>query len=107
MSEELVLPAELRIGPHTYRVRLSDKLEEYGHTDNRQSKIRLAGWQADGQLRDTLLHEALHAIVWCSGGSRLLALSDEDEERMVRLISPWLLQLLRDNPDLVRYLLVS
>jgi hypothetical protein len=57
--------------------------------------------QEDGQKRDSLMHEALHALF------AMLGLDQEwgtKTEGYVTRLSPALLALLRDNPDLVGYL---
>jgi hypothetical protein len=101
----VTMPAGLKVGSAHYRVKLSTSLDVYGLTDNRSSKIRVADWQPDGQLRATLLHEALHAILFCAGADKLLGLDYDTEEKLVSLLQPWLLSLLRDNHDLATYLL--
>lgn len=56
--------------------------------------------QRGGFMRDTVLHEALHACLFATG----LNLGDGEEERLVAALSPVLLAALRDNPALVAYL---
>lgn len=96
----------LRIGPATWRVRTApidpDKL---GVTRTAKHRIHLSPAQDASSRRDTLLHECLHAIFYESGLASVLAVSDDDEERFIRLLTPWLLALLRDNPRLVIFLL--
>jgi hypothetical protein len=49
--------------------------------------------------RETFLHELLHACISASG------LSCRDEERLVSVLAPRLLEALRHNPVIVAYLL--
>ena len=55
------------------------------------------------QMRDALLHEALHGIYSEMGLCEIL--KDDDEEKVVRLMATGLLQVLRDNPLFTKYIL--
>jgi len=55
---------------------------------------------AGDQERDTVLHEVLHGLVRIVG----LVKDDDEEERIVATLAPILLDALRANPALVRYL---
>jgi hypothetical protein len=102
----LPLPSSLKIGSFVYRIKPSNSMDKFGSTDNRSSKIKVSTAQSEGQLRATLLHESLHALLWCAGAEQLLGLNFEAEEKLVRLLEPWLLGLLRDNPEFVTTLLL-
>lgn len=54
--------------------------------------------------RDTLLHETLHGIFYAASASTVLDIEDDVEEKIVSLLTSGLLSVLRDNPDLVAYL---
>lgn len=64
------------------------------------------------QERETLIHEALHAIMAACGLDLLFKEAEkaldtkEFEEQVVNNMSSRLLELLRDNPNLLRFLLV-
>lgn len=106
------VPRELVLGPVTYTISTSlvdvgracrDQGEVLlGATDHPSLRIVVDPDQAPGQARDTLLHESLHAVFQISG------LSDEwgdaKEERVIRRVSPWILELIRSNPALVAFL---
>lgn len=98
-------PRSVRIGPHRWRIKRSAidaDPDLYGRTVERRLTILLAPGSAPSQLRDTLVHELLHAI-WsqCALGD----LTDDDgQERVVGSLAPWLLGALRDNPELVAFL---
>ena len=102
------IPATVRLAPHTIVVTadtaaahtLSQAAGEqlYGNWDARYLTITLDPSQADSQVAETLLHELLHACADAAG------LDEDDEERTVNAIAPRLLSVLRDNPQLVRFL---
>ena len=92
------IPRYLRIGPFQYSVELhdgywnKDDVRVYGEMDERTATINLDVDASPEIIRDAIIHEVLHAI---------LAMYDKDDEDLVRLLSPMLLQVLRDNPKLV------
>jgi hypothetical protein len=104
------LPASVQIGARRYSisqdadaVRATEHRIQssgiYGAIDHRDLSIVLAPDQAEGQLRDTLLHEVLHGVMAITGGGV------DDEEELVLRITPTLLDTLRRNPELVTYLM--
>lgn len=96
-------PSRIKLGGQDWSVdvvKLDPDLCLYGRTRARQASIELDMEQAPTQLRDTLLHEVIHAGLTNVG----LSLSTDDEERIVRGITPWLLAALRDNSRLVEFL---
>lgn len=100
------LPPTVQVGP----LELSLVYEELDGTlgELRGAELELAvdPEQADDQLADTVLHELLHAVIgqtslWSEGGP----LTDPAvEEVVVAALTPWLLGIVRDNPDLVAFL---
>jgi hypothetical protein len=68
--------------------------------------VRLAEGQHDIHLREILLHEVLHACYYVSG----ISVNDDPrvvpdiEEFTVARVSPVLLEILRDNPALSKFL---
>ena len=99
------LPSTVAIGQSTYAITEGAPKGYLGRTHKRKQVIQIEPTQGAGSRRDTLLHESLHALLHESGGTKLLDVDDDAEERLIRLLSPWLLMLLRDNPDLVAFLL--
>lgn len=99
-------PTSVKIGNHDYAVSFGPIESDtsmflYGRTSPRLTKIEInTDYVTASQQRDTLVHEILHAIL----GDVPHGLSDNKEERIVRCIAPMLLGVLRDNPDLVRFL---
>ena len=98
------VPKTVFIGAADYRIVEKRHFDLLGETENVDCRIKLRAKQAPSCKRDTLLHEVLHAIIFCSGMVKTEDLSHEAEERLVRQLSPWILALLRDNPQLVSYL---
>lgn len=105
------LPAQLKVGPYRFDVSVDAAAildETYashqahvGHTDMRKLKIVLDPALPGDQLRETLLHEVLHAVVRTVG----LGVDEDAEEQFIRAVSPTLLQTLQDNPAFTIYLL--
>lgn len=106
------LPTSVRVGALTYTLSddratllercAADASALFGQTDHNACTIIIDGRLAECQKRDTVLHEVTHVIVATVG------LADEwgvdREEAVVRRMTPMLLSVLRDNPDLVAYL---
>ena len=99
------IPQRVLIGGLRYRVVLEQEMfsdegvEILGQHDYGRLQLKLS-LAADPEVRPfVLLHEVLHACVTVSGGD------SHQEEALVTGLSHVLLQVLRENPDLVRYLL--
>jgi hypothetical protein len=100
----VVFPAILRVGSATYTVR-SKRLEGlFGRTLHVKALIELHKGQAVTQQRDTLVHEALHAVFNQAALAQHGFWSDDVEETLASTLAPWLLGLIRDNPELIEYL---
>jgi hypothetical protein len=107
-------PKRINVGPFVYdvtfdRATMDARVREestalIGHHDGAVLTIDIDPDQAVGQARDTLLHELLHAIADVTGLSE--AWGDREEEFVGRL-SPAILDTLRRNPKLVRYLIAD
>ena len=102
----MTYPKRIKAGAFDYTVEHNPQaLEDVGGDAalwNAQLRIAINKHQAPGFLRDSLFHEVLHAC-WQDSG-----LYDperkEVEERVVSHLSPWILNVLRDNPRLVAFL---
>jgi hypothetical protein len=103
MSDKPRLPRTVYLGAADYDMREKKRLDLLGETLNHDTRIHIKADQSPPCKRDTVLHEVLHAIVFLSGYSH--DMTTEGEEALVRTLTPWLLAALRDNPDLVTYLL--
>ena len=92
------IPGYLRIGPFNYTVELhdgywnKDDVRVYGEVDERAATINLDVDASPEVIRDSIVHEIIHAI---------LMMYDKDDEDLVRVLAPMLLQVIRDNPRLM------
>lgn len=93
---------KIEIGPAVWTVNTVMNMEDFGRTDVRWSIIALSSDQHVDQMRDSLLHEVLHAIVFTYG---IQMGSEENQEAIVKTLTPALLDVLRSNPELVDQLL--
>lgn len=96
------LPETLKISPFVYRVELVTKLldtehcRNYGICDTNHLTIRLDDENNDQQMRQTLLHEVIHAI----NNHGRLGLEEDTVERLTNGLLAFLLDndWLRDEP---------
>lgn len=111
-TESPAIPAAVQVGPFAYeiqadedaanRVSYEDACRLIGQSNPERQTITLRPSVASMCLRDTLLHEVLHAICSLTGVSK--DLEDDEEEKAVNRIAPALLDVLRRNPALVEFL---
>lgn len=104
-------PTEVLLGPYTIPVKFDldamTAASANGAYMGDLSTVMMAPNNSDDVTRDTLLHELLHAI-W---NQTVLvkkyndADADSEGELIIAELAPRILELLRRNPDLVRYLL--
>lgn len=109
------LPESVVVCGQKFEVRVIDDPEEaiargtnHGtlgatHVDKGLMRLRGGGEQSPDQMRDTMLHEVLHAVVRLTYSEK--AYAKEDPEQAVGTIATHLLDTLRRNPELVAYLL--
>jgi len=104
------LPARVRVGPHPYNVRRvpgeqlkhkEDGSPLFGDTDVDTLTIRLCKWMRKSKSQEVLLHEVMHACV------DPLEVDPKIEELLISRLAPTLLQAMRDNPEMVKYLLAK
>lgn len=104
-------PKQIEIGPLVWKVDYDPvKIKESGYagagasfglTFASQLEILVDPDRPEQGIRDTLLHEVLHAVIWTAG----IDLGDDDEEEIiVGQLSTAILDVLRRNKALVRYL---
>jgi Zn-dependent peptidase ImmA (M78 family) len=104
-------PKELKVGGKTYAITWDQESweasnqEGYGYSNHRHSRISINPNQSTMEKADTLLHEMLHCCLAQVGNMNNYKVLDELEEHVVTTTTPWLLTALRDNPDIVKYLL--
>lgn len=73
---------------------------QVGRTQTAQQKISLDATIGEDQQKDTLLHEMLHASLRILG----FDISDKLEERVIAAMTPVLLDMLRANPQVTKWL---
>lgn len=99
-------PSSVKIGAMRFAVRRAPHLAELGKeaiTSARTQEVLVQPGQAPSYERDTILHEILHAVI-AETGLRAWFSDQDKEEEMVLVLAPALLEVLRENPALVRYL---
>jgi hypothetical protein len=99
----LEMPSTVKVGVHTYLVGRRTKRELSGCTgecDFDSLTIFIRKGIRRTKAQETLLHEVLHA---CADPSSLKK-EAQVEEDFVNILSPHLLQVMQDNPDLMAYL---
>ena len=100
------IPTTLKIGPFEYRVETdNERLRDEGYlgeTFSHKLLIQLRQDVAFGQLRESLLHEVLHAI-----SSTYLPADSRPLETAIYSLSAGIAQVLLDNADFTRLFLVD
>ena len=95
----------IRIGYRTYKIKEWSEAElvtteSFGQCDKQRGIIYVCAHLDPVVVADTLLHEILHAV-WHEYGCQ----DDDREERIVHTLASGLIQVMRDNPSAIRYLL--
>lgn len=105
------LPRRLNAAPHVMSIlydddnRLNEVEDLNGLCDFDTGRIWIDRDQTPLMEKDTVLHEILHALLDQTGAKRRFKEVGSDfEEELVSELTPRLLQVLRDNPVIVRYL---
>lgn len=107
------MPTRIRVGPYVYTVSQDvatlqaherEKSGAFsGFTDHSRMLIVIGPDEAACAQRETMWHEVKHAVhnLYKNSGDTV------DDETHIRKMAPMELAVLRDNPDLVAYLLAS
>lgn len=106
-------PKKIKVGPFVYNLTLDKKsfdnygakvkdLEAVGYTDTFQSNIHISPDINIGMQREVILHEVFHSIYHMMGLGGFLP--EEKEELIVNALGVAMLQVIRDNPNLMLYL---
>lgn len=105
-------PKHVLVGPYRYRLvvdraamnvlSVKDGDVKLGECDSEHLTITVTDDLHGTQLRSVVLHEVLHSAFHVIGASD--AISDEQEESLVRRLEPVLLGLLRANKGLIEWL---
>lgn len=109
----MMMPSKIKIGSQIWDVSEQSRKtayddEVFGYTSSKDFTIVLDQGLALGVKRVTLLHELMHAIRFTFGGSFVPAKSTtytEWEHYWIGLYEEPLVMVLRDNPELVKFLI--
>ncbi len=98
------LPATVRVGYQTVTVKKVDPADlSYTHMGSYQGSTgRISVCRDLGTIQglNTFIHELLHAVFYTQG----LGCEANEEERIVNALANGLVQMIRDNPELLSYL---
>jgi Zn-dependent peptidase ImmA (M78 family) len=113
----MLLPKSVKVGSQIWEITEQKRKHNsefidgtYGFTIDKDNVIVLDADMSNSVRRVTLLHEVLHAIRFTFGGSHRphKSTSYEDwEHYWIGLVEEPLILILRDNPDLVSFLLTD
>lgn len=100
-------PQGVTVGPRRYAVVVDDVVtgghEAHGLCQAEWERITLSPNQGPATMRESLLHEVLHACFHDAAPFGAL-IGDAKEEKVCAHVAPRLLDTLRRNPALVAYL---
>lgn len=98
-------PETIRIGYQDFTLRMQpysiETAGEYGHTHKVNSVISVNLMGNSIEQVNTLIHECLHAIYHTQG----IKTDGDVEELVVNSLANGLVQMIRDNPQLIEYIL--
>lgn len=110
-----MIPATIKIGTQVWTIVEHTSKEDgmlyednYGYTLERRNMIVLDKDASDTRKQQVLMHEILHAIrfTFFTGNKMAPKLNFEDTEHyFIGMYEETLLMVLKDNPDLLKYLL--
>lgn len=109
------LPTKIKLGTQIWEIseqkrKHSSDSDHYGWTTAKDNTIVIDAELPVQQKRTTLVHELLHAIRFTFGGSFKPGKNTDFEELehyWIGIYEEPLVMVLRDNPDLVSYLLAN
>ncbi len=111
------LPSKIKIGSQIWEISEQKRKHNsefldgtYGYTVDKDNTIVLDAEMSNSIRRVTLLHELLHAVRFVFGGSYKppkTTTYDEWEHYFIGLYEEPLLMVLRDNPDVLVFLLAD
>lgn len=104
------LPSKVKINTYTYTLkeendpRFDDGADAWGYCDYDNQEIVIKKNATKERKRNIVLHEIMHAVFESVHASPRSMRADEIEEYYVVHSAPILVDVLRDNPNLVKYL---
>lgn len=117
-KQPIKMPKTVKVGASVYYLDNSEEtwnervlgghvtLETWGETDHKLNRVYIRPGQGLSQEQHTVIHEVLHLLFFYGISDDIMSqlpVSDK-EEYMVGALEPFILMLLRDNPDLTAYL---
>lgn len=106
---------KVKIGPYTYKIKFVKQPADFvdlgtlpeegdldGFCDNTNFMIYIKKAQTKMALKETLLHELIHAIWYVSGMCRFEG--ETSEEMYVSVFAPYLTTVLIQHPKVMEYL---
>lgn len=104
-------PKKIRVGPYCYEVEFDGEdaftYNHFGVTLFRSRRIKLDPRQSNTEVPQTFLHEVLHALgeaFEIKEWDRHTTNDKQENTDKINLMASVLLQWLRDNPEIVRWL---
>lgn len=97
------MPKAVKVGAHSYTILRKTKTQmpnDIGSCDTDGLQILIRKPVRSSIAKETLLHELLHACNYPT----FVGKENVSEEDIVNATAPVLLQVLRDNPELIEYL---
>lgn len=91
----------IRVGQTQWEVIVTPHMDDFGRTEYQEATILLNQYQTADQIRDSLLHELLHVLLFSYG---IVIGTMEQEEAVVKTLAPVLLELLCTNQELLSIL---
>lgn len=91
----------IKIGEVVWKVNETSHIDDFGVTEYMAGEILLNSSQTTSQMRETLLHEVCHAIVFSYG---IQLGTPEQEEQFINSFSPVLLSVICNNPEFLSIL---
>lgn len=102
------LPQKVKIGPTHYSINYMSKDQDeagvYGRCNTKTHEIHINRSICDEEAKASVLHEVLHGVFSVANVSHVLNMNEQGEENLIRMLEPFMLQLIRENPKLMEYL---
>lgn len=97
-------PKKVKVGPFWFDIIYADlasinRSDSVGYTLFEKKEIYIDKNYHEDLQAETLMHELLHVIHIVAGIKR-----EDDEEQVVRMASPLMYGILKENPSLVKFL---
>ena len=110
MNDPMSAPLWVKVGGRTYSVHsdadtsaLTSDDGSRGMTFHERQRIHVDSTLGKDIFRETLIHECIHAA-WDFVGLRKGGDVAQHEEQVIKALSPTITALIRDNPQLVRFI---